>query len=208
MKMTSHVSLLRDLWWMKSGSNTCWKLYWMIRCKLKSFYRNLAKFFKWYILNCLKHYNFISLELNYLWEYTFLSMLKNWHNIHSKYQKCNKIHSLNGLEVFTYQQLVLRLIWKVLGAIYEHSHYSVEFNLNSLYHDSDSTFHTTYLFSTYLFFRKTSSQHFTDKGICVVLESTYIKLGKNRIFLHFLDFCNNVCSLLIPVSDTQLIHGS
>ena len=99
---------------------------------------------------------------------------QNWH-IHSRYQKCNKIHSLNGLGVFIYQQLVHRLIWKVLGAIYEHSHYSVEYKLNSLYHDSDSTFHTAYLLSTNLFFRKTSSKHFTDIGICVVLEITDIK---------------------------------
>ena len=66
---------------------------------------------------------------------------KNWHDIHSKYQKCSDIHSLYELEVNIYQQIVHQIIWKVLGASYENSRYSVEYKLNSLYHDFDSTFH-------------------------------------------------------------------
>ena len=93
---------------------------------------------------------------------------QNWHNIHSKYQKCNDIHSLNDLRIHIYQQIVHQIIWKVMGASYEHSRYSVEYKLNSLYHDFDSTFHIAYWFSTDTYFRKTCSQHFSDKGICLV----------------------------------------
>ena len=51
---------------------------------------------------------------------------QNWQNIHFKYQKCNDIHSLNDLEVYINQQFVYQSIWKLLGASYEHSSYSVE----------------------------------------------------------------------------------
>ena len=93
---------------------------------------------------------------------------QNWHNIHSQYQKSNDIHSLHDLEVYINQQIVYQSIWKVLGASYEHSRYFVEYKLNSLYNDSDSTFLIVYCFSTDSYFRKTCSQHFSDKGICLV----------------------------------------
>ena len=73
---------------------------------------------------------------------------QNWLKIHSIYQKCNDIHSPYDLEVYMYQQFVHQIIWKVLGASYEHSRYSVEYKLNSLDHDFDNTFHMAYGFST------------------------------------------------------------
>ena len=83
---------------------------------------------------------------------------QNWQNIHSKYQKCNDIHSLNDLEVYIYQQFVHQIFWKVLEASFEHSRYSVEHKLNSLHHDFESTFHIDYRFSTDSYFFKTCSQ--------------------------------------------------
>ena len=73
---------------------------------------------------------------------------QNWHNIHPKYQKDNDVDSLNDLKVYFYQQFVHQIIWKVLGPSYEHSRYSAEYKLNSLYHNFDSTFHIAYWFST------------------------------------------------------------
>ena len=59
-------------------------------------------------------------------------------------KSANDIHCLDDLGVYKYPQFVrqLQIIYKVLGESYEHSRYSVEYKLLSLYQDFDSTFYT------------------------------------------------------------------
>ena len=61
----------------------------------------------------------VSLNLKGINVYMSVNLFKrgqNWQIIHSKYQMCNHIHSLNDLGVFIYQQFVYLIFWKVLEA--------------------------------------------------------------------------------------------
>ena len=82
------------------------------------------------------------------------------------------INTLNDLEVYIYQLFVHHMTWKVLGASSEHSRYSVEYKLNSVYYDFDNTFHSAYWFSTDSYFRK----NFLSAHFCLVEEDPQIKL--------------------------------
>ena len=126
------------------------------------------------------------MEQRYIWEKTSSNVLKIdttfTLNIGSA-----KIYTLSLILEFIFSIVCssnvheINIIWKVLGASNEQLRYSVEYKLNSLYHDFDSTFYTADWFSTDSYFLKTWSQHFSDKGICLVWEDTYRKWKKKII---------------------------
>ena len=96
----------------------------------------------------------------------------------------------------------------MLGAINEHSCYFVKYTLISLFQDFYSTFHIAYSISTYSYFRKTSSQHFSGKGTYYVQEDTNIK---SDMLAHFGFLKHSFFSWLIPVrrqpaDSGELIH--